>query len=488
MSGLPLAEAVRGPVRATVTALTLAVSVAAAYYATRAGLVVVMLGGVLFLFLSFTSFRNPERMLLCLLFVSVLLPMDLAIKPGNLPRIGPTRVLMGAFYFGVLLRIFINKRLHDQGRADFPLAVLLTVYLASAFASAATSVSPLTSVYAVIGRELFEQFLLFYIVLYYLRVPGFFERMKTVLYWATILVCLFAFVEVVIQDNPLLGFYEDAWIDYRLGIPRCRSTFFHPIAMACYLNLVFPFILVDFTRPGTGMQRAVRSALFVAVLVTSALSVSRGPWICMGIEAGIFLLWRSWRHTTRMVLVGTALGLSLAVGMVAYNTSAPVNKLLRPMLDPASLDESSSEYYRWVVVKAVWEKMDRSRILFGFGPNAFHLSNVQAEYSDHIQTLKAPDQHYARLVFEYGLCGGALFCLLLLRAVGICARGIRRGAGGDAAWAVGALMAVVGFISVNMTVSMFPMYPLGMLFWLWVAVARAAGRPGPGLEAAGEGA
>ena len=38
-------------------------------------------------------------------------------------------------------------------------------------------------------------------------------------------------------------------------------------------------------------------------------------------------------------------------------------------------------------------------------------------------------------------------------------------------WTMAALASVIGFVLVNFTVSMFAMFPLGMVFWMCMAVA-----------------
>jgi len=456
---------------------------------TEAGFLVVLAGGALFFLLLILCFAAPERMFLLLAASSILINLDVGVKLGDLPRIGPTRVFMAAFILALALRVFFYGRLAVGARFRLPLALPVGLYLLSGVISAATSVAPLVSAYAVFGREIIEQFLFFYLFIYFLGLPGFFGRLKSVIYAATILVCLYAAVEAIISYNPIMYFFPEEPIDFRAGILRCRATFFHPIALGCYLNLVAPFVLADLFTAKDLFNRLRLLCMLALICLASFLTVSRAPWICLAMEIGIFILFACRRNISRLFQLLILGAVAAAIFFLAYQSSQTVNKLFHPFFNPTSLTESSTPYYRWVVIKSVMDKMDLSRTPFGFGPNAFFLAGVKARYGDHVRTLTAPDMHYAKMGFEFGLVGLGLFLLILIMVMWRGLRAVKRAPPGQKYLALAGFAGVLGFIVVNFTVSMFQIYPLGMLFWLCAAISESIPLPeGIGEDAAEAGA
>jgi O-antigen ligase len=414
-----------------------------------------------------------------MLFCSVLLPIQFAVDPGPLFEIGPTRALMGAWLLGASLHLVVHGRLAEHGKASYPLLAIILVYLLSSSVSAAMSVKPLVSFYAVVGREIIEQFLLFYVFIYYFRSPGFFRRLRLTLYAATVFVILFAVGEQIARANPFLPFYPDDFYQYRAGMLRVRATFFHPIALGCYINLIFPFALVDFLLTKRMDKRVALAALMLGMLAVSFMTVSRGPWLTLAMEVGIFIIWLSRKHLARLFLILVASGLIISTAFLAYQTNETVHRLFRPVINPTQVEEWSTEYYRYVVVRSIIRYLAQERLLFGFGPNSFSFAGVEAQYASHSRVLTAPDQHYARIAFEYGAVGATLFVILIGAGTWKTVAAIRRTRDrpDQQLYAVAAFGTVVAFIVENLTVSMFTMYPLGMLFWMHVALACALPMP-----------
>lgn len=449
---------------------------------TETGYLVILAGGALFFLLLILCFVAPERMFLLLVASSVLINLDVGVKLGDLPRIGPTRVFMAAFILGLALRVFFYGRLAEGAKFKLPLSLPVGLYLVSGVISAVTSVAPLVSGYSIFGREIVEQFLFFYLFIYFLGLPGFFARLKSVIYAATILVCLFAAVEAIISYNPIMYFFPEEPIDFRAGILRCRATFFHPIALGCYLNLVAPFVLADLATARNLFTRLRLFCMLALICLASLLTVSRAPWICLGMEIGLFILFACRRNVSRLFQLAILGAIATTIFFLAYQTNKTVNNLFFPFFNPTSLTESSTPYYRWVVIKSVMDKMDLSRAPFGFGPNAFFLAGVKARYGDHVRTLTAPDMHYAKMGFEFGLVGLFFFLMLLLAVMWHGLRAVKRAPPEQKYLALAGFAGVFGFIVVNFTVSMFQIYPLGMFFWLCAAISESVPLP----EASGE--
>lgn len=444
----------------------------ACFVAAQSGAVFVPLGAALFGILVLACYAAPEKAFLALLACSALIPITAGVKLGPLPYIGPTRALMGAFFLAALLHRVFRGPLVPGARPGWPLMSFIGLYLASGFVSSLFSVEPLVSVYAMIGREILEQIVMFYLFVTFLQTPGFFRRLRLVLYAAAVAVCLFAFVEQAARANPFLVFYDDEFYDFRAGLLRVRSTFFHPIALACWLDFMIPLALIDFLREERGDRKVLYAGLMLLMTLTSIMTVSRAPWIALGLQVSIIALHLSRHRLNRLAVLGIAGGIVLLLAVLAYNVNEEVHQLLRPMLRPTEVTESSTEYYRWVVIRTVLGYLTEDRIAFGFGPNAFSFAGIEASFSDHSRALTAPDMHYARLAFEYGFVGLVLFLLLMAAVVIRCLRAVQRAPDEEQRlWALSAFGATLGFVIVNLTVSMYTMYPLGLFFWMWVAVA-----------------
>ena len=130
--------------------------------------------------------------------------------------------------------------------------------------------------------------------------------------------------------------------------------------------------------------------------------------------------------------------------------------------------QSSSEYYRVALTRAVLDSLTGLRWLYGFGPGTFQLAGIQSDFTGHLHVLKAPDLHYVQFLADLGIVGLASFSALLLSIILTCVGALRGRRRSDAA---ACLASVIGFILVNATVSMFYTLPLALVFWL--AVARA---------------
>ncbi len=448
------------------------------FAAAQSGTVLLPLGAVLFGVMVLLCYSAPQKAFLALIACSVLIPITAGVKLGPLPYIGPTRALMGAFFLAALLHKVFRGPLAPGARPGWPLLPFIALYLASGFISSLRSVEPLVSVYAMIGREILEQIVIFYFFVAYLQTPGFFRRLRLVLYATAVVVCLFAYVEEIVRFNPFLRFFEDEFYDFRAGILRVRSTFFHPIALACWVNFVFPLALIDFMRESRGDKKLLYASLMALLGLASIMTVSRAPWFALGLQVLIIALHLSRHRLNRLAMIGISGCIVIVFAVLAYNVNEDVHQLLRPMLRPTEVTESSSEYYRWVVIRTVLGYLTTDRIAFGFGPNAFSFAGLMASFSDHSRALTAPDMHYARLAFEYGFVGLGVFLLLMLAVVVRCLKAVRQAPTEEQRlWALCALGATFGFVIVNLTVSMYTMYPLGLFFWMWVAIAVAIPMP-----------
>ena len=439
------------------------------------GGVIVAIGFVLGAFLIGLTVFYPERMLLVTLAVSILVSIDIAVKHDPFPRVGPTRILLAALYIGTLLNWWLKRSPERLSLRQLPLLRPILLYAAAVVISASMSIVPLQSYYAAF-TDLVEQFFLFYLFVNYLRQPDFGRRVTNVLFGTTALVCLFAFLEELTRVNPLARFFDVFDDDLsRGGLLRVRATLYHPIALGCFIALVFPFVLSALIREPKGKKKIALAVLLIAMLATSFLTVSRGPWLAILFEVSLFLAWWAWRNPYRIVVIGLTLAFAVSA-FALLRTNHDFDRRVSPILNPNQFslertNEASSEYYRIALLKAVTDRLAGSRWVYGFGRGTFYLADVESNYDNVDHVLSAGDSHYILFLLETGVVGLAALTLLLLAALRICAQRVLALSGDGRLLALASLGAVAGFIWNNSTASMFPVLPLNLVFWLSVALA-----------------
>jgi O-antigen ligase len=422
------------------------------------------------------SYRHPSGMLLAVISVAVLVPVDLAPQMEPLPRLGPTRALLFAFLAGWTARALVDRQVRRP--PALPLARGWVLYLAATVLGTVVSIEPIRSLFF-LASLLIEQLLLFYIAVYQSREPGFERALLSTLAVLTVAVSAGAAYEAVTHSNPIFLLYPWETTEYRLGLLRVRSTFFHPIALGTFLTLVLPFLVVD-AAIARGLRRVAVGAAATLALGTSFLTFSRGPWLAQALALAILAAWWVRGRLIRLAAITTLVALLAGLGLVLAATVPAVSDSLRLALDPnrlteGGLFESSSEYYRIALFEAVFARLNGVEWLYGLGPGTFYLADVESTYAGHQHVLTAADSQLAKLLLEQGLVGTASFLVLIAGAVGACARAARRAPAKRAAVRVAALGAVTGFLVSNLTVSMFFLLPLALLFWVAVALGVAPG-------------
>lgn len=326
------------------------------------------------------------------------------------------------------------------------------------------------------------QLLLFYVVVHLNRDPEFERAALTTLAVVTVAVSAGAVYESVTQSNPIFLIYPWETTEYRLGLLRVRSTFFHPIALGTFLTLVLPFLVVDATT-ARGLRRIAVGGTVLLAVGTSVLTFSRGPWFAQAAGFGLLLLWWAWGDHFRLATVATAGALLIGGVLLLVATIPSLADGLWLALDPnrlreGGLFESSSEYYRIALFEAVFARLHGSEWLYGLGPGTFYLADVESTYAGHQHVLAAADSQLAKLLLEQGLLGTGAFLALVTAAVVACVRALRQGHAARAPVRLAALAAVIGFLIANLTVSMFFLLPLALLFWMAIALALGPREPG----------
>lgn len=441
----------------------------------------VCLAGLGFLVLVLLSCVSPERLLIAFVAFSIIVPVDLAVKVGSLPRTGPVRVFLAAIITGFLIRFLLIERTpipRFSGWLPWSIAIFLFWAIISSF----FSISGLQSFYAVTTLFL-EQYFLLYLLVQLMSAPQSGQSLRFWVYLAASAVCAFALFEEIFHVNPFLALYQDEEMAFRGGILRVRSVFFHPIALGCFVTLLLPLIATDLINSASRVKTFMLALLALMMTCVLFLTVSRGAWMALLLESAFFIGWWCWKSLRRAVLVGVGLlvagsALFLANGL-AYDLSFTNSALINPSgIAGKKLDESSSEYYRVALAKAVLARLEGGRLIYGYGPGTFHLAEVESHYAGHDHVLTAADSYYLKVVFEYGIVG--LFCFtaimlcILLRGIRVLLSRPRH----QILPVIASLAAIVAFIFENVSASMFSYsLPLTLMFWVAVASLIVATRP-----------
>lgn len=429
--------------------------------------------------LSQTAALFPKHMFLVTLVCSILITVEIGAKWGTLPRIGPSIALLSALFIGAVLRIVSESGFKGIVRvaAHVPMIGLWSLYIVFLLASASFSIDTRASSYSVI-KVILLQLVLLMVLEYLLREPGFWPKLRNAVYLATAIVCLYALVEELNRHNIFLTYYPEQEALFRGDILRVRSTFFHPIALGTYLVLVYPFLLVDVLR----RRRASLIALLGCLLLAVFLTVSRGPWLALGIETVLIAFCLAGR---RMRIAGAVFAsLSLFACFIAaridlWPKNLPGESLVNPAhLTHANFDEASSEYYRIAVVRSAIDRLSGTRWVIGFGPGTYYKADVRSEYAGQDHVLTDGDCQYALTLVETGGVGLGILILLILQGALLCLRTYRRANGYERVLASACLASVVGFALSCVTSSMFLLFPLNFLFWMAISLACHAKRAG----------
>lgn len=441
--------------------------------ATTANMFPFLAAIIVFLILCAVAFIHLEKFLLVVVLFSILVPIDVAIRTEGLPRIGPTRIIFAAFVCGWFFRLLTGGK--KIRLTELPVMKYVLIFLAANLVSAFFSIIPRRSVFALLSLS-FEQILLFYMVYQFMKNPSFRAGLKKTILWATAAACCFGVYELFTHQNPFLQFYPEGELAFRGGLLRVQSVFFHSIAFGCFLNLVVPFVMVDLFGKSSMREKIVSGLLLMVMLLMLFCTISRGPWMGFIIQIMVFMgIWgkeRISRLLSAIIIIGLLGTITLLSLISIPDTRHLSDALVNPnRISIGKIHEESSEYYRIALWKAVLEKLEGAKWIYGLGPGTFYLADIEASYAGHSHTLTAADCHYAKVLAESGILGLAAFLILMSAVCFQFIRAIKRSIGNERLFMIWGLAAVVGFLFENITVSMFDYLPLSLLFWILVAAA-----------------
>jgi hypothetical protein len=418
---------------------------------------VLLVFGAAWLMLFVLFLAHPGISFGLVIVVSNLVPIEFMPLTTS-PRMGPTRIIILTYLMAVAIRVLLANRWNLKPLWQIPWGTA-AIYAGFLLISLSQSIDRRASVLFLIDQVSVAG--LFFCAFYLLRDVRERQTINIFIVVCTFIVSALAMLEFVRGATIFGDLFSDGDINLdnvRMGIERVRSTFFHPIALGSYINLVLPTLLVTRLRSSGATQATLDIVIIMAVLA-QFLTVSRVPWLLLVMEVVyVFMIVRAEDSLSirsinaRAVLIGT---LILAV----FYFFAKLDLV----------NQGSSEYYRIALTNAVFDSLSGTRWFFGHGPGTFHLADIRAHFDGHDHVLTAPDLHYVRVLADTGLLGLSAFILLIICNVrsGLQALVVTRGpARGEAA---ASFAAIVGFICVNFTVSMFYITPLVLLYVIHVA-------------------
>jgi O-antigen ligase len=224
------------------------------------------------------------------------------------------------------------------------------------------------------------------------------------------------------------------------------------------------------------MRKFIFVILLLMIFGILFLTVSRGPWLALSIEIFIFIILLRKKNLKYSLFVGSTGIFVFLLVVFVFSTLDFLPEYTSEIINPSKIDwrftdEATSEYYRIALLKAVINHLQGARWLFGLGPGTFHLAGIESTYAGHEHVLLAADSHYIRVLADSGLIGLTVFFALLFGILKECLKSVKITKGKDKITAIACFAGISGFIIANITVSMFVMLPLKILFWM--ATARA---------------
>lgn len=454
--------------RLALPAVILFLAGAATAVGTRFSILAYFCGGLAVFLLAAVVATRPALFVLSCYAISLLVPIELGISLGGLPRLGPTRLILLAVCLGALPLVWHHRTELAYGIGR-PILYLGLLSIIVSLAQTPGSVDSSRSLYTT-GLLVLEQVSPVLLVgACTSRYPNFPRRLGAVVVGCSVCVCVFALIEFTFKANPLLPLFGES--DIVRGVYRVRSVFFHPICLGSFLGMTICWTVgLKRERPG-GHLLSCALLLQLAIL---GLTVSRGPLLAAVLELGIVAA-LALRRNRSLVLV--ACGLLLLTGMATTSLVRQFGRTSSALdqLRAALLSEDTSEFYRIALWQAVLDRLSGTQWLTGTGPGTFHVAAVESVYDGHYHVLTAPDSHIARVLLEQGVPGlvtwimllVAVGCRLLLRAVD--------SSGGVAPWTVPALAATAGLFTCNVFASMQTQLPLAVTYWSLVALGLFSG-------------
>ncbi len=255
--------------------------------------------------------------------------------------------------------------------------------------------------------------------------------------------------------------------DVRLGVSRIQGTFQHPTFLAASLTMLLP-IAYTFVLQGSRREKAIAGFFLVLAVPAIIFTGTRTAWLVSALS--IIAIWAYWwpslravqRHAYAVIAVG--FGAALMVPAAIGNAAG----LIADVFTTSSGSSALTTGYRLFLFRRSWTAAE-THLLTGFGYGNFDRAGVSGFFHGLAISLTSADSHVVRLLVEVGVVGVAAFAVLVAATVRLEVHATRAGIAPQMrALAFGALVATVGFLIMNLTVSALAITQVGFLYWILV--------------------
>lgn len=337
------------------------------------------------------------------------------------------------------------------------LAFLITAFLVIYLIAGITSFVPKKSL------SIFAIYLVFiggyFSVTQLVKTKKQFRNLLTVFVLSGTAVCLYGIAQYVFGWD-----INQAWMDEEMFSDikmRIYSTLENPNVLGEYILLVLPAAIgLMWTRKGV-LPKLVYGGIAVMMFVALILTFSRGCWIGLLVAAAVFITF--------------AAGKLWGLGLIALPILPAVlpDSIINRFTSIGDMKDSSTSYrvYIWMGTAAMLKDFWLSGI--GMGAEAF--KSVYPFYS--YSGIVAPHSHnlFLQIMVESGICGIAVFLLIMVFFFKKMALGYRIGGKGDEfSTVMTALSAgICGFLVQGLFDNCFYNYRVLLVFWCVIGMAVA---------------
>jgi hypothetical protein len=294
---------------------------------------------------------------------------------------------------------------------------------------------------------------------------------------ALAVVAAFAVLEHYTGFNPVDRFVPGYARDDQ-GARDVMATWEHRILLGTGMAMGVPLCFFLLRYPG--LREKPKRLWFVISLFAAAcfFSMSRGPWLGLGIAFVILIVLGSKRMRYGMAIIAALVGITLIVKPGVKDSLVGAYEVT---VDTDS-HKGGTFQYRMELWKIAHAKVKEStwRYFFGFGPGAgrvvdfeWELSYRESRHSN--RKIESWDNHFAYALFQSGMLGFLAHTALFLRAVLSVLQGWfkAKSTHRDAMLCLFASCFVLFFMMTNVLIYA---KQLSYLFWSLIAVALALTR------------
>jgi O-antigen ligase len=265
-----------------------------------------------------------------------------------------------------------------------------------------------------------------------------------------------------------VGDISTVWQDTIMfaGIPgRTVSTFSNPNVLGEYLILVLPLLFTFFINAKSARETGVYFSSFIICACCLIFTWSRGAWLGFAFAVIIFILFKSHKFFTGVLLASPAI---ILTATFIFDSNV-VNRILS-----IGNTADSSTMYRVNIWRGVL-KMFRERGVLGIGMGEEVFSQVFPKYAV-AGTEVAPHTHslYLQIISEMGVFALVSFIVLCCAFFSHFLAYIHRTANkNDRTLAVGFMCSITAFLVQGFTDYVWYNYKIYLLFWIVMGLSLA---------------